>query len=122
MSAASENANGTPSCVSPLIPSAPISFIRLAIAFGHGECKRLARAQRDLAQRAAKPRWAFDAAAGRDAALLAQVKSLAAPKLAVALATHEKQSRAEAVHRVAAEVEQSLGIDETRKAAFREAF
>ena len=93
-----------------------------AIAFGHGECKRLARAQRDLVQRAAKPRWAFDAAAGRDAALLAQVKSLAAPKLAVALATHEKQSRAEAVHRVAAEVEQSLGIDETRKAAFREAF
>jgi len=93
-----------------------------AIAFGHGECKRLARAQRDLVQRAAKPRWAFDAAAGRDAALLAQVKSLAAPKLAVALATHEKQSRAEAVHRVAAEVEQSLSIDETRKAAFREAF
>src|SRR5437870_8716227 len=32
-----------------------------AIAFGHGECKRLVRAQRDLAQRAAKPRWAFDA-------------------------------------------------------------
>jgi len=93
-----------------------------AIAFGHGECKRLARAQRDLVQRAAKPRWAFDAAAGRDAALLAQVKSLAAPKLAVALATHEKQSRAEAVHRVAAEVEQSLSIDEPRKAAFREAF
>src|SRR6266850_4796225 len=93
-----------------------------AIAFGHGECKRLARAQRDLVQRAAKPRWAFDAAAGRDAALLAQVKSLAAPKLAVALATHDKQSRAEAVHRVAAEGEQSLSIDETRKAAFREAF
>jgi len=100
----------------------PEETILEAIAFGHGECKRLARAQRDLVQRAAKPRWAFDAAAGRDAALLAQVKSLAAPKLAVALATHEKQSRAEAVHRVAAEVEQSLSIDETRKAAFREAF
>ncbi len=100
----------------------PEETVLEAIAFGHGKCKRLARAQRDLVQRAAKPRWAFDAAAGRDAALLAQVKSLAAPKLAVALATHEKQSRAEAVHRVAAEVEQSLGIDETRKAAFREAF
>jgi polyribonucleotide nucleotidyltransferase len=93
-----------------------------AIAFGHGECKRLARAQRDLAQRAAKPRWTFDASAGRDSELQAKVKSLAAPKLAVALATHEKQSRAEAVHRVAEEVEQSLGIDEAKKAAFREAF
>jgi polyribonucleotide nucleotidyltransferase len=93
-----------------------------AIAFGHGECKRLVRAQRELAQRAAKPRWAVDASSGRDAELRARVKSLAAPKLAVALATHEKQSRAEAVHRVAEEVEQSLGIDETRKAAFREAF
>ncbi|HZN49008.1 MAG TPA: polyribonucleotide nucleotidyltransferase [Methylomirabilota bacterium] len=93
-----------------------------AIAFGHGECKRLARAQRELAQRAAKPRWAFDASAGRDVELTAKVKSLAAPKLAVALATHEKQSRAEAVHRVAEEVEQSLGVDEAKKAAFREAF
>jgi polyribonucleotide nucleotidyltransferase len=93
-----------------------------AIAFGHGECKRLVRAQRELAQRAAKPRWAVDASSGRDAELRARVKSLAAPKLAVALATHEKQIRAEAVRRVAEEVEQSLGIDETRKAAFREAF
>jgi polyribonucleotide nucleotidyltransferase len=93
-----------------------------AIAFGHGECKRLVRAQRELAQRAGKPRWAVDASSGRDAELRARVKSLAAPKLAVALATHEKQIRAEAVRRVAEEVEQSLGIDETRKAAFREAF
>ena len=29
-----------------------------AIAFAHKECKRLARAQRDLVQRAGKPRWA----------------------------------------------------------------
>jgi len=93
-----------------------------AIAFGHGECRRLARAQRDLAQRAAKPRWVLDAAAGKDSELQAKVKSLAAPKLAVALATHDKQSRAEAVHRVAEEIEQSLGIDEAKKAAFREAF
>ena len=93
-----------------------------AIAFGHGECRRLARAQRDLAQRAAKPRWVLDAAAGKDSELQAKVKSLAAPKLAVALATHDKQSRAEAVHRVAEEIEQSLGIEEAKKAAFREAF
>jgi polyribonucleotide nucleotidyltransferase len=93
-----------------------------AIAFGHAECKRLARAQRDLAQRAAKPRWTFDASAGRDAELAARVKSLAAPKLATALASHEKQGRAEAVHRVFEEVVQSLGVDETKKGAVREVF
>jgi polyribonucleotide nucleotidyltransferase len=93
-----------------------------AIAFGHAECKKLARAQRDLAQRAAKPRWTFDASAGRDAELAARVKSLAAPKLATALASHEKQGRAEAVHRVFEEVVQSLGVDETKKGAVREVF
>jgi len=93
-----------------------------AIAFGHAECKRLARAQRDLAQRAAKPRWTFDASAGRDAELAARVKSLAAPKLATALASHEKQARAEAVHRVFEEVVQSLGVDDTKKGAVREVF
>jgi polyribonucleotide nucleotidyltransferase len=93
-----------------------------AIAFGHAECKRLARAQRDLVQRAAKPRWAFDAAAGRDVELQGRVKSLAGPKLAAALATHEKQSRAEAVSRVFDEVMKDLGADETTKPAVREAF
>jgi len=93
-----------------------------AIAFGHAECKRLARAQRDLAQRAAKPRWTFDASAGRDAELAARVKSLAAPKLATALATHEKQARAETVHRVFEEVVQALGVDETKKGAVRAVF
>src|SRR6185436_17876091 len=32
-----------------------------ALAFGHRECQRLARAQKELAALAAKPRWAFDA-------------------------------------------------------------
>ena len=35
-SAASENPSGTPSCVSPLMPSAPICFISPATASGHG--------------------------------------------------------------------------------------
>jgi polyribonucleotide nucleotidyltransferase len=93
-----------------------------AIAFGHAECKRLVRAQRELAQRAAKPRWTFDATAGRDAELQARVKSLAAPRLATALATHEKQNRAEAVNRVFDEVMQGVGVDETKRPAVREAF
>jgi len=92
-----------------------------AIAFGHAECKKLARAQRDLVQRAGKPRWTVDTAP-RDAELKARVESLAASKLATALATHEKQGRAEAVGRVFDEVVQSLGVDETKKAAVREAF
>jgi polyribonucleotide nucleotidyltransferase len=92
-----------------------------AIAFGHAECKKLARAQRDLVQRAGKPRWTVDTAA-RDAELKARVESLAAGKLATALTTHEKQGRAEAVARVFDEVVQSLGVDETEKAAVREAF
>src|SRR3989442_2510319 len=68
----------------------PEEAILEAIAFGHGECKRLARAQRDLVQRAGKPRWTVDAAAGRDAELAARVQSLAAPQLAPALAIHLK--------------------------------
>ncbi len=92
-----------------------------AIAFGHAECKKLVRAQRDLVQHAGKPRWTVDAAS-HDAELKARVQSLAGPKLATALATLQKQGRAEAVHRVFDEVFQSLGVDETKKGAVREAF
>jgi len=92
-----------------------------AIAFGHAECKKLARAQRDLVQRAGKPRWTVDSAS-HDAELKARVESLAAPKLAAALATVQKQGRAEAVSRVFDEVVQSLGVDDTKKGAAREAF
>ena len=35
-----------------------------ALAFGHAECAKLARIQKELAAQAAKPRWAFDASAG----------------------------------------------------------
>jgi polyribonucleotide nucleotidyltransferase len=93
-----------------------------AIAFGHSECRRLVRAQRDLVQRAAKPRWVVDTSIGRDAELEARVTSLATPRLAAALATHEKQNRAEAVNRAFDEVWQSLGIDDTKKGMVRQAF
>jgi len=92
-----------------------------AIAFGQAECQKLVRAQRDLIQRGGKPRWTVQASA-HDSELKARVQSLAAGKLATALATHEKQNRAEAVSRVFDEVVQSLGVDETKKAAVREAF
>src|SRR5438046_1772496 len=45
-----------------------------ALAFGHQECQRLARAQKDLVARAGKPRCAFDAGSGRDGKVRARVK------------------------------------------------
>ena len=93
-----------------------------AIAFGHAECKKLARMQKDLVARAAKPRWAFDPNAGKDPALQARVQELAKAKLAAALATHEKHARADAINRVFDEVFAAFGGDETKKAAIREAF
>jgi polyribonucleotide nucleotidyltransferase len=92
-----------------------------AIAFGHAECKKIVRAQRELVQRAGKPRWTVGTATG-DAELKARVESVAAGKLATALATVQKQERGEAVARVFDEVVQSLGVDDTKKAAVREAF
>jgi polyribonucleotide nucleotidyltransferase len=93
-----------------------------ALAFGHGECRRLARAQKELIAKAAKPRWPFNAAAGHDAELEARVRELAGVKLAAALGTHEKQARGDAVSRVFDEVLQAVGAEEGKKAAVREAF
>jgi len=93
-----------------------------AIAFGHAECKRLARAQKDLVARAGKPRWHVDPAAGGDAQLTARVRSLAAQKVAAALTIHEKQARSEAVSRVFDEVWAALSLDDAKKPAARAAF
>ena len=93
-----------------------------AIAFGHEQCTRLARMQKELAAKAGKPRWAFDPAAGRDEELAARVRSLTAPRLSAALAVHEKHARADAVSRVFEEVWAGLGLDDSRKGAVRAAF
>ncbi len=93
-----------------------------AIAFGHAECKKLARLQKELVARAAKPRWAFDPSAGKDPALEARVRELAKAKLAAALGTHEKHPRADAINRVFDEVFAAFGGDEAKKAAVRDAF
>jgi len=93
-----------------------------AIAFGHAECRRLARLQKDMVARAGKPRWPLDPNAGRDRELEARVRALAAPKLAVALATPEKQERAGAVSRVFDEVWAALALDESKRDHARAAF
>ncbi len=68
-----------------------------ALAFGHEQCKALARIQQDLMGKAAKPRWTFDANAGADPTLQAKVQQVATPRVAEALAIHQKQARAEAM-------------------------
>ncbi|MGH7325902.1 MAG: polyribonucleotide nucleotidyltransferase [Candidatus Rokuibacteriota bacterium] len=93
-----------------------------AIAFGHAECKRLARIQQELMQRAAKPRWPFDPDAERDRELEARVRQLAGQRLTAALGITEKQARADAVGSAFEEVWQALGVDESRKAAVKDAF
>jgi polyribonucleotide nucleotidyltransferase len=93
-----------------------------AIAFGHEQCRRLARMQKDLVAQAAKPRWAFDPNAGKDLALAARVRELASGKLAAALGTHEKHARAEAVSRVFDDVWAALGLADDKKGAVRAAF
>src|SRR6266498_3115104 len=57
-----------------------------ALAFGHEQCKQLARIQKELMAQAAKPRWAFDAQAGADPALQSKVQQVATPRVVEALA------------------------------------
>jgi len=68
-----------------------------ALAFGHEQCKQLARIQKELMAQAAKPRWAFDAHAGADPSLQSKVQEVATPRVVEALAIHQKQARAEAL-------------------------
>ena len=92
-----------------------------ALAFGHEQCKQIARIQKDLAAQAGKPQWAFDAKAGADPALDARVKELATSKVVKALAIHEKQARALALEGVFEEVWAALGVDEALRPKAREA-
>jgi polyribonucleotide nucleotidyltransferase len=93
-----------------------------ALGFGHEECRRLARIQKDLVAQAGKPRWAFDAQAGADPALEARVREPAAVKIVEALTIHEKQARADAMERIFEEVCASAGIDEETRPKAREYF
>jgi polyribonucleotide nucleotidyltransferase len=93
-----------------------------AIAFGHEHCRRLARLQKELVQKAGKPRWAFDPNAGKDPALEARVRELATPRIVAALGVHEKQARAEAINQAFEEVFRALGGTEEQRAKIRGAF
>ncbi len=92
-----------------------------AIAFGHEQCRRLARMQKDLVARAGKPRWPFDPTVGRDPMLSARVRELAAGRIVAALGIREKQARAEGMSRILEDVLQTLGGDAAQDAKIREA-
>ncbi len=100
----------------------PEEIMLEAIAFGQAECKRLARIQKDLVAQAAKPRWTFDANAGKNHELLSRVREIAAPKLRDAFRTHAKHARAEAVAKVFDDVAASMQVDDAAKAALKAAF
>ena len=93
-----------------------------ALAFGHEQCKRLARIQKDLAKQAGKPNWAFDASAGSDPVLEARIRDMATAKVVQALSIHEKQARAQSLEAIFQEVWAAVGGDEGDAAKAREYF
>ena len=92
-----------------------------ALAFGHEQCRAIARAQRDLMAKAAKPRWTYEPPAA-DPVLEARVRELASAKVAQALSVHEKQARAQALDVVFEEIFSALGGDEALRPKARESF
>jgi len=93
-----------------------------ALAFGHEQCRQLARIQKELIAKAGEPRWPFDAQAGADPALEARIKELATAKVVQALSIHEKQARAQALEAIFEEVWAAIGGDETATVKAREYF
>jgi polyribonucleotide nucleotidyltransferase len=92
-----------------------------ALAFGHEQCRAIARIQKDLMAKAAKPRWAFEPQ-GADPALESRVRELASAKVAQALSVHEKQARAQALDAIFEEVFAAVGGDEAARGKTREYF
>jgi polyribonucleotide nucleotidyltransferase len=100
----------------------PEEMMVKAVAFGHEQCRGLARIQKELRASAGKPPWSYDPRAGQDPTLEARVAELATAKIVQALAVTEKQARAQAMDEIFLEVSQALGADPALKAQVREAF
>src|SRR5262245_59208543 len=91
-----------------------------AIAFGHREGQRLARAQKELASEAGKQRWPFDPNVGRDAELEHRVRQIVGERLSEIFTTvYEKHARADAVSKLFDEVFQALGAADDKKHVIR---
>jgi polyribonucleotide nucleotidyltransferase len=81
-----------------------------ALAFGHEHCRQLVRVQRELTDKAGKPRWPVPSEAG-DLALATRIREAAAPHIARALSIHQKQARAQALDAAFEEVARELGLE-----------
>ncbi|HXJ78829.1 MAG TPA: polyribonucleotide nucleotidyltransferase [Candidatus Methylomirabilis sp.] len=93
-----------------------------ALAFGHEECKRVAKIQKDLVKQAGKSRWTFDGEAGADPVLESRIREMATGKIVQALSIHEKQLRAQALENIFAEMWAAIGGDEDTASKAREYF
>jgi len=93
-----------------------------ALAFGQEQCRQLARLQKDLIAKAAKPRWVVPAVEPADAALEGRVKEIATPKIAAALRVAEKQARAQGLHDAFDATVAALGVDELARPKVRDLF
>jgi polyribonucleotide nucleotidyltransferase len=93
-----------------------------ALAFGHEQCKRLAKIQKELATAAGKPRWASDPKVDADPALEAKVREMATAKVVQALSIHEKQARGQALEAIFQEVWAAIGGDDAAAPKAREYF
>ncbi len=93
-----------------------------AIAFGHDQCRALAKIQSELRRLAGKPAWLFDPQAGVDPTLEPRVRELSGAKITQALSIHEKQARAQAMDQIFEEVFQALGSDPAIRDQVRDAF
>jgi polyribonucleotide nucleotidyltransferase len=92
-----------------------------ALAFAHDHCRQITRLQRELMDKAAKPRWPV-AGEATDLALENRVREAAAPHIARALSIHQKQARAQALDTAFEEVVRALGLEESQRARALEAF
>ncbi|HLC41025.1 MAG TPA: polyribonucleotide nucleotidyltransferase [Methylomirabilota bacterium] len=92
-----------------------------ALAFGQDQLKALVRIQRELVQKAGKPRWAFTPKI-EDHELRARVLDLAAQKVRESLSIYEKLARQQAIDQIFDEAFQALGADDTRRAEIKELF
>ena len=93
-----------------------------ALAFGQEQCRQLAKLQKELLAKSAKPRWTVAPAEPADTALEARVKEVATPKIAAALRVVEKQARAQGLHDAFDATVASLGVDDLAKPKVRDLF
>jgi polyribonucleotide nucleotidyltransferase len=91
-----------------------------AITLGHAECKGLIRAQRELAERAGKPRWHFDPSVHQDPEIESRVRQAATARVREVIAIPEKVRRGQALGQIAEEVLAAVDPDGLKRSRVKE--